>query len=92
MLSGDSEPPRLHVEFSPSPPSNLFKSRKKAREVNINRTRLPKLSIEIPETTTFAVKLRIKSFRVPELTIEIPKTATVAFLKDSSRSCDDYAW
>ncbi|KAF6143143.1 hypothetical protein GIB67_000366 [Kingdonia uniflora] len=49
--------------------------------LNINRTRLPKLSIEIPETTTFAVKLRIKSFRVPELIIEIPKTATVAFLK-----------
>ncbi|KAF6135833.1 hypothetical protein GIB67_028152 [Kingdonia uniflora] len=31
MLRGDSEPPYLPVEFSPSPPSNLFKSRKKAR-------------------------------------------------------------
>ncbi|KAF6160270.1 hypothetical protein GIB67_019039 [Kingdonia uniflora] len=31
MLSGDCEPPHLPVEFSPSPPSNLFKSRKKAR-------------------------------------------------------------
>ncbi|KAF6138548.1 hypothetical protein GIB67_022582 [Kingdonia uniflora] len=31
MLSGDSELPHLPVEFSPSPPSNLFKSRKKAR-------------------------------------------------------------
>ncbi|KAF6137043.1 hypothetical protein GIB67_030807 [Kingdonia uniflora] len=100
MLLGDFEPPHLPVEFSPSPPSNLFKSRKKAREasssageessshsrdshekLNINRTRLPKLSIEIPETATFAVKLRIKSFRVPELTIEIPEIATVAFLK-----------
>ncbi|KAF6164042.1 hypothetical protein GIB67_028746 [Kingdonia uniflora] len=31
MLSGDSEPLHLPVEFSLSPPSNLFKSRKKAR-------------------------------------------------------------
>ncbi|KAF6142102.1 hypothetical protein GIB67_037020 [Kingdonia uniflora] len=31
MLSGDSEPPHLPIEFSPSPPSNLFKYRKKAR-------------------------------------------------------------
>ncbi|KAF6135493.1 hypothetical protein GIB67_015346 [Kingdonia uniflora] len=31
MLSGDSEPPHFPVEFSPSPPSNLFKSLKKAR-------------------------------------------------------------
>ncbi|KAF6138620.1 hypothetical protein GIB67_032514 [Kingdonia uniflora] len=31
MLSGDSESPHLPVEFSPSPPSNLFKSQKKAR-------------------------------------------------------------
>ncbi|XP_042485689.1 receptor-like serine/threonine-protein kinase At2g45590 [Macadamia integrifolia] len=32
MLSGESEPPHLPFEFSPSPPSNFpFKSRKKAR-------------------------------------------------------------
>ncbi|XP_027335821.1 receptor-like serine/threonine-protein kinase At2g45590 isoform X2 [Abrus precatorius] len=32
MLSGETEPPHLPFEFSPSPPSNfLFKSRKKAR-------------------------------------------------------------
>ncbi|KAL3348985.1 hypothetical protein AABB24_022246, partial [Solanum stoloniferum] len=32
MLCGDSEPPHLPFEFSPSPPSNFpFKSRKKAR-------------------------------------------------------------
>ncbi|KAF6154861.1 hypothetical protein GIB67_033890 [Kingdonia uniflora] len=31
MLSGDSEPPHLPFEFSPSPPSNLFKSQKIAR-------------------------------------------------------------
>ncbi|XP_043718325.1 receptor-like serine/threonine-protein kinase At2g45590 [Telopea speciosissima] len=35
MLSGESEPPHLPIEFSPSPPSNFpFKSRKKARGVN----------------------------------------------------------
>ncbi|XP_042509808.1 receptor-like serine/threonine-protein kinase At2g45590 [Macadamia integrifolia] len=35
MLSGESEPPHLPLEFSPSPPSNFpYKSRKKARAVN----------------------------------------------------------
>ncbi|KAF6161341.1 hypothetical protein GIB67_009228 [Kingdonia uniflora] len=61
---------------SRDPHGKIFHIYGQSEKLNINRTRLPKLSIEIPETTTFAVKLRIKSFRVPELTIEIPKTAT----------------
>ncbi|KAJ8573243.1 hypothetical protein K7X08_009754 [Anisodus acutangulus] len=40
MLCGDSEPPHLPFEFSPSPPSNFpFKSRKKPRE--FTSVRLP---------------------------------------------------